>query len=83
MVRLADVSGAVVSWNDFGMMTPEWEESLEFMEAQRAIGQPDLCVARCQRPETRFTLEEALGDLRRGRNWLEFYRRDKPESLPR
>ena len=58
LVRLAEISGGVVSWNDFGMLTPKWEESLEFMEAQLQRGNQIYAVARCQRPETRFTLKK-------------------------
>ena len=64
LTELADISGAVVSWNDFGMGTPNGDSVLEFMEAELANGRQIYAVARCQRAETRFTLEEAVGCLR-------------------
>ena len=42
LVELAELSGAVVSWNDFGMGTPERRQRLEFMEAELAAGPRDL-----------------------------------------
>lgn len=81
MVRLADVSGAVVSWNDFGVLTPDWETSLEFMEAEVERGKPILAVARCQRPETRFTLKKLSAIFAASEPWLEFSRLDIPEKL--
>ena len=58
LVDLAETSGAIVSWNDFGMGTPNGESVLEFMETQLERGQQIYAVARCQRPETRFTLKK-------------------------
>jgi N-acyl-D-amino-acid deacylase len=81
MVRLADVSGAVVSWNDFGVLTPDWETSLEFMEAEVERGKPIYAVARCQRPETRFTLKKLSAIFAASEPWLEFSRLDIPEKL--
>jgi N-acyl-D-amino-acid deacylase len=81
LVRLAELSRGVVSWNDFGVMTPKWEESLEFMEAQQARGHQIYAVARCQRPETRFTLKKLSAIFAADENWLEYARRDKPGML--
>jgi N-acyl-D-amino-acid deacylase len=81
LVRLAEISGGVVSWNDFGVMTPKWEESLEFMEAEQARGHQIYAVARCQRPETRFTLKKLSAIFAGDENWLAFARQDKPEML--
>jgi N-acyl-D-aspartate/D-glutamate deacylase len=81
MVRLAEVSGAIVSWNDFGVLTPDWETSLEFMEAEVERGQPIYAVARCQRPETRFTLKKLSAIFAAAEPWLEFSRLDIPEKL--
>jgi N-acyl-D-aspartate/D-glutamate deacylase len=58
LVELAEISKAIVSWNDFGMGTPNGESVLEFMEAQLELGHQIYAVARCQRPETRFTLKK-------------------------
>src|SRR5262249_10148877 len=74
-------SGGVVSWNDFGVMTPKWEESLEFMEGQHAHGHQIYAVARCQRPETRFTLKKLSAIFAGDENWVEFSRRDKSGML--
>lgn len=81
LVRLAEISGGVVSWNDFGQMTPKWQESLEFMEAQQRNGHRIFAVARCQRPETRFTLKKLSAIFAGDENWLEFARQDKPGML--
>jgi N-acyl-D-amino-acid deacylase len=81
MVRLAEISGAAVSWNDFGVLTPDWETSLEFMEAEGKRGQPIYAVARCQRPETRFTLKKLSAIFAAAEPWLEFSRLDIPEKL--
>lgn len=58
LVELAESSKAIVSWNDFGMGTPNGESVLEFMEAELERGHRIYAVARCQRPETRFTLKK-------------------------
>ena len=58
LVELADVSKAIVSWNDFGMGTPKGSSVLEFMEAELQHGREIYAIARCQRPETRFTLKK-------------------------
>jgi N-acyl-D-amino-acid deacylase len=81
LARLAEISGGVVSWNDFGMMTPKWEESLEFMEAEQTRGHQIYAVARCQRPETRFTLKKLSAIFAGDENWLQFARQDKPGML--
>lgn len=81
LVRLSELCGGVVSWNDFGMMTPKWEESLEFMEAEQARGNQIYAVARCQRPETRFTLKKLSAIFAGDENWLAFARQDKPGML--
>jgi N-acyl-D-amino-acid deacylase len=81
LVRLAEISGGVVSWNDFGVMTPKWQESLEFMEAQQERGHRIYAVARCQRPETRFTLKKLSAIFAGDENWVEFSRQDKPGML--
>ena len=81
MVRLAEISGGVVSWNDFGMMTPKWEEALVFMERAQRDGHQIFAVARCQRPETRFTLKKLSAIFAGDENWLEFARQDKPGML--
>ena len=81
LVRLAEISGGVVSWNDFGMLTPKWEESLEFMERELQRGNQIYAVARCQRPETRFTLKKLSAIFAGSEPWLEFARLDIPEKL--
>jgi N-acyl-D-amino-acid deacylase len=81
MVRLAEISGAAVSWNDFGVLTPDWENSLDFMEGEVKRGHPIYAVARCQRPETRFTLKKLSAIFAASEPWLEFSRLDIPEKL--
>ena len=58
LVELAEISKAIVSWNDFGMGTPNGLGVLEFMEAELERGHEIYAIARCQRPETRFTLKK-------------------------
>jgi N-acyl-D-amino-acid deacylase len=81
MVRLAEISGANVSWNDFGVLTPDWETSLEFMEDEVKRGHPIYAVARCQRPETRFTLKKLSAIFAAAEPWLEYSRLDIHEKL--
>ena len=65
--ELADLSGAVVSWNDFGMGTPNGDAVLEFMEAEVARGRKIYAVARCQRAETALHAQETLRGVRKFR----------------
>jgi len=81
LVRLAEVSGAVVSWNDFGMGTPNGDSALEFMEAQLRRGIEIYAVARCQRSETRFTLKKLSALFANSEPWVEFSRLDPPDKL--
>ena len=66
----------VVSWNDFGMGTPDWESWLEFMEAELSAGHRILAIARCQRPETRFTLKKLSAIFAASEPWLDYSRLD-------
>ena len=81
LAKLAEISGAAVSWNDFGMLTPGWEATLEYMEAQLERGHEIYAVARCQRPETRFTLKKLSAIVAGEQPWLDFSRLDVPEKL--
>ena len=80
-MRLAEVSGAVVSWNDFGMGTPGWESTLEYMETELSRGHEIYAIARCQRPETRFTLKKISAVFAASEAWLDFSRMDRPDKL--
>jgi N-acyl-D-aspartate/D-glutamate deacylase len=74
LVRLAEASGTVVTWNDFGVTAPHWEETLDFMEKENERGNQILVVARCQPSQTRFTLDK-ISSLYSGQPaWLEFCR---------
>ena len=64
LVRLAEISGAVVSWNDFGMGTPNGDSVLEFMEAELAARERDLRHRPLPAARDALHAEEALGDLR-------------------
>jgi N-acyl-D-aspartate/D-glutamate deacylase len=79
--RLAEISGAAVSWNDFGMGTPEGMTMLEFMEAELAKGHEVYAVARCQRPETRFTLKKLSSVFAISEPWIEFSKLGEAEKL--
>ena len=83
LVELAEVSGAVVSWNDFGMGTPNGDSVLEFMEAELQRGHKIFAVARCQRPETRFTLKKLSAIFANSEPWVELSRWTRPTSSPR
>jgi N-acyl-D-amino-acid deacylase len=81
LVELADLSGAVVSWNDFGMGTPDGDSVLEFMEAQLIEGRQIYAVARCQRPETRFTLKKLSAIFANFEVWVDLSRLDPADKL--
>jgi N-acyl-D-aspartate/D-glutamate deacylase len=81
LVELAEISGAVVSWNDFGMGTPNGDSVLEFMEAELERGHEIYAVARCQRPETRFTLKKLSAIFANSEPWVELSRMDPPDKL--
>ena len=81
LVELAELSGAVVSWNDFGMGTPNGDSALEFMEAELQRGHKIYAVARCQRPETRFTLKKLSAIFANSEPWVELSRLDPADKL--
>jgi N-acyl-D-aspartate/D-glutamate deacylase len=74
--RLAEVSGAVVSWNDFGSGAPKWEETLTFMEREIERGNRIHVVARSQPAETRFALNRLSPIYSGSKTWLEYCRLD-------
>ena len=65
-----------MSWNDFGMGTPDWETSLVFMEEELTRGHRIFAVARCQRPETRFTLKKLSALFATSQPWVDYSRLD-------
>src|ERR1700722_16489886 len=79
--KLAEISGAVVSWNDFGMGTPSWETSLEYMESELERGHEIYAIARCQRPETRFTLKKISAIFATSEAWLDYSRLDPRDKI--
>jgi N-acyl-D-aspartate/D-glutamate deacylase len=81
LVELAEVSKAIVSWNDFGMGTPNGESVLEFMEAQLERGLQIYAVARCQRPETRFTLKKLSALFAAYEPWPAYSKLDKDSKI--
>ncbi len=81
LVKLAEISGAVVSWNDFGMNSPGWEASLEYMESELRRGHEIYAIARCQRPETRFTLKKISAIFAASEAWLDYARLDPPDKI--
>jgi N-acyl-D-aspartate/D-glutamate deacylase len=81
LVKLAEASGAVVSWNDFGARAPRWEETLAFMEGELERGNQIYVVARCQPPETRFTLNRLSPLFSGSKTWLEYCRLDDADKL--
>jgi len=81
LVTLADASRAVVSWNDFGMGTPNGDSVLEFMEAELGRGREIYAVARCQRAETRFTLKKLSAIFANSEPWVELSRMDPGDRI--
>jgi N-acyl-D-aspartate/D-glutamate deacylase len=81
LVKLSEISGAVVSWNDFGMSTPGWEGSLEYMESELRRGHEIYAIARCQRPETRFTLKKISAIFAASEAWLDYSRLDPADKM--
>jgi N-acyl-D-amino-acid deacylase len=76
LVKLAQISGALVSWNDFGRGTPGWESALTYMEGELQRGHQVYAVARCQPTETRFTLKKLSPLFAASAPWLEYARLD-------
>jgi N-acyl-D-amino-acid deacylase len=70
-----------VSWNDFGMGTPDGDAALEFMEAERERGHEIYAIARCQRPETRFTLKKLSAIFANSEAWVDLSRMDPADKL--
>ena len=81
LAELAELSGAVVSWNDFGLGTPNGDSVVDFMEAELELGHEIYAVARCQRAETRFTLKKLSAIFANSEPWVELSRLDPPEKL--
>lgn len=81
LVRLSELSGAVVSWNDFGMGTPNGDSVLEFMEAAQEQGHEIYAVARCQRAETRFTLKKLSAVFASSEVWVDLSKLDPEDKL--
>jgi N-acyl-D-aspartate/D-glutamate deacylase len=81
LVELAEISKAIVSWNDFGMGTPNGESVLEFMEAQLERDVQIYAIARCQRPETRFTLKKLSALFAAYDSWPEYSKLDQDGKI--
>jgi N-acyl-D-amino-acid deacylase len=81
LVRLAEISGAAVSWNDFGLGTPDGDSVLDFMEAELTRGRQIYAVARCQRAETRFTLKKLSAVFATSEAWIDLSKLDLPDKL--
>ncbi len=81
LVTLAELSGATVSWNDFGMGTPDGDNMLAFMEAELERGHEILAVARCQRAETRFTLKKLSAVFATSETWVDLSRLEPSDKL--
>jgi N-acyl-D-aspartate/D-glutamate deacylase len=81
LVELAEVSEAIVSWNDFGMGTPNGDSVVEFMETQLQRGHRIQAIARCQRPETRFTLKKLSALFAGYEPWPAYSNLDKEAKI--
>jgi N-acyl-D-amino-acid deacylase len=81
LVELSEISNAIVSWNDFGMGTPNGLSVLEFMEAELQRGHEIYAIARCQRPETRFTLKKLSALFAAYEPWPAYSNLDKDDKI--
>ncbi|HUZ77587.1 MAG TPA: amidohydrolase family protein, partial [Chloroflexota bacterium] len=84
MARLAEASGAPVTWNDFGQRAGEpdiWRQVLGWMEASIDAGRPVYAVARSQPTEPAFDLAGASPVLAELPGWPEFGRLDHQAKL--
>jgi N-acyl-D-aspartate/D-glutamate deacylase len=74
--RIAEISGAVVTWNDLGPGAPNWLSVVEFMEKEIESGRKIYVVARCQPAETRFMLNKISPLYSGSQPWLEYCKLD-------
>jgi N-acyl-D-aspartate/D-glutamate deacylase len=81
LVEIAETSETVVSWNDFGLGTPNGDSALAFMEEELANGHRIYAVARCQRAESRFTLKKLSAAFAGSDDWVDLSRLDPDEKL--
>ncbi|MGH2518606.1 MAG: N-acyl-D-amino-acid deacylase family protein, partial [Chloroflexota bacterium] len=84
MARLAEASGAPVTWNDFGQRAAEpdiWQQVLGWMEAAIDAGRPVYAVARSQPNEPAFDLAGASPVLADLPGWPDFGRLDHEAKL--
>ena len=82
LVELAEISGAVVSWNDFGMGTPERRRARSSSWRPSSSRASEIyAIARCQRAETRFTLKKLSGVFATSEPWVELSRLDPADKL--
>jgi N-acyl-D-aspartate/D-glutamate deacylase len=63
------------------MGTPNGDSVLDFMEAELQRGRKIFAVARCQRPETRFTLKKLSAIFANSESWVELSRLDPPDKI--
>src|SRR5262249_52899518 len=75
--KLAEISGAVVSWNDLGAGSPNWGSAIDYREREIERGSKVYVVARCQPAETRFTLNRLSPLFSGSQPWLEYCRLDE------
>ena len=83
MVRLSQVSGAAVSFNDFGPKRDkpnEWREMLDYMEGAAGRGTPVYAIARCQPTDLRFNLRVPGVRLSTLDGWADFYHMDDDDA---
>ena len=76
LVKLSQVAGAMVSWNDFTQREGEgerWREVLEYMEREIQRGNPVRAVARCQPTDLRFSLRTQFVRFVKLDAWREFF----------
>jgi len=81
LTRLAEISGAVVTWNDLGAGSPNALSVIEYMEGELKRGNKIYVVARCQPAETRFQLNKISPLYSGSAAWLEFCKQDEAGML--
>jgi N-acyl-D-aspartate/D-glutamate deacylase len=84
MVKLAEVSGGIVSWNDFSAKPKYpglWRELLDYMEASQAQGRPVYAVARSNPADSRFDFIRLPIPFNQIAVLVDFYRLEAEEKL--
>jgi N-acyl-D-amino-acid deacylase len=83
MLKLSQVSGGALTFNDFGPKRDkptEWREMLDYMEGAISRGNPIYAIARCQPTDLRFNLRLPGVRLSTLDGWADFYHMEGDEA---